>query len=64
VDERLGDQVWVTVIATGFNRERIASEANVENRSPEAPADPFAVDSSPRFQLDAAGEFELPDFLR
>jgi cell division protein FtsZ len=64
VDERLGDQVWVTVIATGFNRERVASEANVENHSPEATADPFAIDSSPRFRLDASGDFELPDFLR
>ena len=44
VDERLGDQVWVTVIATGFDRARIASEANVENRSPEASADPFEAD--------------------
>jgi cell division protein FtsZ len=64
VDERLGDQVWVTVIATGFNRDRIASEANVENRSPEVSADPFVADESPRFQLDASGDFELPDFLR
>jgi len=64
VDERLGDQVWVTVIATGFNRDRITSEANVENRSPEVDADPFVADESPRFQLDASGDFELPDFLR
>jgi cell division protein FtsZ len=64
VDERLGDQVWVTVIATGFDRARITSEANVENRSPEASADPFEPDPSPRFQLDASGDFELPDFLR
>ena len=64
VDERLGDQVWVTVIATGFNRDRIASEANVENHSPVVAADPFVADESPRFQLDASGDFELPDFLR
>ncbi len=64
VDERLGDQVWVTVIATGFDRARIASEANVENRSPEVTSDPFVAEESPRFQLDASGDFELPDFLR
>ena len=64
VDERLGDQVWVTVIATGFDRALIASEANVENRSPEVAADPFVAEQSPRFQLDASGDFELPDFLR
>ncbi len=64
VDERLGDQVWVTVIATGFNRDRITSEANVENHSPVVDADPFVAEESPRFQLDASGDFELPDFLR
>ena len=64
VDERLGDQVWVTVIATGFNRDTPSSEANVENRSPEAtPEDDLAITPS-RFQLDDSGEFELPDFLR
>jgi cell division protein FtsZ len=64
VDERLGDQVWVTVIATGFDRGQATSEANVENRSPEATIDELAIPSTPRFQLDDSGEFELPDFLR
>ena len=45
-------------------RDRITSEANVENRSPEVDADPFVAEESPRFQLDASGDFELPDFLR
>jgi len=64
VDERLGDQVWVTVIATGFNRDQRISQANVENRSPEAPAEDLEIPSTPAFQLDDSGEFELPDFLR
>jgi cell division protein FtsZ len=68
VDERLGDQVWVTVIATGFNRDQRVSEANVENRSPEVASESLsedlAIQPTPRFQLDDSGEFELPEFLR
>jgi len=68
VDERLGDQVWVTVIATGFNRDQRVSEANVENRSPEVVSESLsedlAIQPTPRFQLDDSGEFELREFLR
>ncbi len=56
VDERLGDQLWVTVIATGFDRDD-RSEANVTAQT--VPAETAA----PRFSMDAGDDFELPEFL-
>jgi cell division protein FtsZ len=56
LDERLGDQLWVTVIATGFDREG-RSEANL------APRQELVEESVPSFSIDAVDEFELPAFL-
>jgi cell division protein FtsZ len=58
VDESLGDQVWVTVIATGFDSGAIA-EANFENRDPQV-SEPV----EPRFDLTPSSDFDLPEFLR
>jgi cell division protein FtsZ len=61
VDERLDDQLWVTVIATGFDAE--LSVANVPGpRADVAPAeDPEPV--APRFSMQD-DDFDLPSFLK
>ncbi len=58
VDESLGDQVWVTVIATGFGQGAIA-EANLENRDPQV-----IEPEQPRFDVSGSTDFDLPEFLR
>jgi cell division protein FtsZ len=57
IDERLGDQLWVTVIATGFDGEG----ASVANLAP--PAREEAPAAVPIFSIDAVDDFELPAFL-
>jgi cell division protein FtsZ len=59
VDERLGDQIWVTVIATGFDRDGRA-EANLPG-SHAAAAAPPPVRSGYSLSDD---DLELPSFLR
>ena len=65
VDERLGDQVWVTVIATGFARGPVAvanvtAQGGAAGREDEASS---SEDPAP-FRLPPPDEFELPAFLR
>jgi cell division protein FtsZ len=69
VDESLGDQVWVTVIATGFD----ASVAVAEPRASREAARPAAAPEEPAFEFrlppatsDPGGDdgLEIPDFLR
>jgi cell division protein FtsZ len=60
VDPRLGDQCWVTVIATGFDRNG-SSEANVEAAQP-----PAAAGEPSSFRLPSGpgdDDLELPSFL-
>jgi cell division protein FtsZ len=54
VDETLGDQLWVTVIATGFERREDAR-----------PADPQrSRDRSPLRELEIDDDLDVPSFLR
>ena len=62
VDERLGDQLWVTVIATGFNPDGM-SEANIA-RAPEQVEAPTPEAPAPRFTMDGPDGYELPGFLK
>jgi cell division protein FtsZ len=53
VDETLGDQLWVTVIATGFERE--TTKRNEPERS---------RDRSPLRELEIDDDLDVPSFLR
>ncbi len=59
VDDSLGDQIWVTVIATGFDRDGRA-EANLSSPVAASASTPAAA---PRF-TSALDDLELPSFLR
>ena len=65
VDESLGDQVWVTVIATGFDRSRPAASRREANLPAPAPA---ATEPDFEFRLPSAPAspdgLEIPEFLR
>ena len=54
VDETLGDQLWVTVIATGFERQAAAG-----HREPER-----SRDRSPLRELEIDDDLDVPSFLR
>jgi cell division protein FtsZ len=70
VDERMGDQVWVTVIATGFEGSSTnAAEANVRDAA--SPRAEVAADPPTEVEVlpgDAAGAWDdgidVPDFLK
>ena len=73
VDERMGDQVWVTVIATGFEGGvASASEANVRSSSgsepteaePEPEQAPVTSDSTAESGLGWGDGIDVPDFLK
>ncbi len=54
VDETLGDQLWVTVIATGFERRE-----GTAPREPERPRD-----RSPLREIELDDDLDVPSFLR
>ena len=54
VDETLGDQLWVTVIATGFERSD-----GIGRREPER-----SRDRSPLRELELDDDLDVPSFLR
>jgi len=60
VDERLGDEIHVTVIATGFDRG-VVSEANLGLPAPAPEPEPDPMPSTGFGEVD---DFELPEFLR
>ncbi|HET6173064.1 MAG TPA: cell division protein FtsZ [Gaiellales bacterium] len=55
VDETLGDQLWVTVIATGFEREIGRARRDEPERS---------RDRSPLRELEIDDDLDVPSFLR
>ena len=55
VDETLGDQLWVTVIATGFERARGRERGEEPERS---------RDRSPLRELEIDDDLDVPSFLR
>jgi cell division protein FtsZ len=55
VDETLGDQLWVTVIATGFERHVAARQSGEPERS---------RDRSPLRELELDDDLDVPSFLR
>ena len=66
IDASLGDEVRVTVIATGFDRDTTALPA--ERRESAAPKEPqgtplFADDARPKFDVDD-DVLDIPSFLR
>jgi cell division protein FtsZ len=60
VDERLGDEIHVTVIATGFDRG-VVSEANLALPPGQPELEPDPMPSTGFGEVD---DFELPEFLR
>ena len=74
VDESLGDQVRITVIATGFSDSNVnrqdelfaASKAPRSDRGSESVAAPAATRNIGGAELPNFGndQFELPDFLK
>jgi cell division protein FtsZ len=64
VDPRLGDEIQVTVIATGFDAGAI-SEANIARRGTESePAPAPEPEPMPSTSFGGVDDFELPEFLR
>ncbi|MDX6563253.1 MAG: cell division protein FtsZ, partial [Gaiellales bacterium] len=55
VDETLGDQLWVTVIATGFERREGLKRSAEPERS---------RDRSPLRELEIDDDLDVPSFLR
>ena len=55
VDETLGDQLWVTVIATGFERRDGVCGRSEPERS---------RDRSPLRELEVDDDLDVPSFLR
>jgi cell division protein FtsZ len=60
VDENLGDQVWVTVIATGFDRPAGARPLEASMTGGAAMIPEFSVPVA----SDAADDVDVPDFLK
>ena len=65
VDEKLSDEVWITVVATGYGEER-------PRRREREPAVPESVDAEPRVTRAPArnpmapnrlGDIDVPEFL-
>jgi cell division protein FtsZ len=54
VDDSLGDQLWVTVIATGFERQASTGRKGVER----------ARERSPLRELEVDDDLDVPSFLR
>lgn len=67
VDESLGDQVRVTVIATGFETDSVQTQIPTFTAQPSAPAQAPAAKPAPKqtnVRSNTAKEFDIPDFLR
>ncbi|MGI9116660.1 MAG: cell division protein FtsZ [Gaiellales bacterium] len=60
VDENLGDQVWVTVIATGFDRPAGSRPMEASMTGGASMIPEFNVPAT----ADAAGDVDVPDFLK
>jgi cell division protein FtsZ len=65
IDEAFGDQVRVTVIATGFGPGRMRRRKRAEHAADDAKAEPESQREAPaeRFEL-SDDELEVPSFLR
>jgi cell division protein FtsZ len=65
VDESLGDCLWVTVVAVGFDvtGEELPSEEVESGARPHQPADPEALRSGHSEIDDAEQRLEVPPFL-
>jgi cell division protein FtsZ len=69
VDEKIADQVWVTVVATGYGDRPVfragprgeASEADHEPRVRRAPREP--VSTRPTSNGNALGDIDIPEFI-
>jgi cell division protein FtsZ len=61
VDPDLGDQVWVTVIATGFDEGPGGGRGLARRREASAPASERRGRPAPSFDVD---DFDVPPFLR
>ena len=67
VDESLGDQVRVTVIATGFETDSVQTQIPTFTAQPAAPVQAPAAKQAPKqtnVRSNTAKEFDIPDFLR
>ncbi len=69
VDDALGDEVRVTVIATGFDRAeagaRVFDREGVRSRAPEARRGDIRMDDRQRSSLEIPDdEIDIPSFLR
>ena len=64
VDESLGDQVRVTVIATGFNESGSQSSMSFAAPEPRPAARPAAPERGPRGGQSSSQAFDIPDFLK
>lgn len=64
VDESLGDQVRVTVIATGFNDGNVQPQLNMGGFGASAPKRAAAPAPKPASNNFGDREFDIPDFLK
>ena len=66
VDESLGDQVRITVIATGFQEANSQPSLLGDFRAPAAQESASAAAPAPKPSVSATGskEFDIPDFLK
>ena len=72
IDDELGDEVRITVIAAGFERwddakpaRRSASESEQRGREPGGFTDVFAADESDGDELfEGDDDFDVPSFLK
>ncbi len=66
VDEKLEDQVWVTVVATGYEQERQSRLSSSRSRLEEPAGEPRVQRAGPRRErrgAAAAVELDVPEFM-
>jgi cell division protein FtsZ len=70
IDDEMGDEVRVTVIAAGFDRWESGTDAPKRGRATSSSADPISSSASDVFGSDADGDldgdddFDVPSFLK
>jgi cell division protein FtsZ len=62
VDENVVDQVWVTVVATGYGDQPLQRSSGSRDREPAAVAAREA-DREPRVRRNALSDLEVPEFV-
>jgi cell division protein FtsZ len=73
VDEKLEDQVWVTVVATGYGERHTLRRPGEpvshgaarigEGRSPRAAHEPEGAPSVRRLRRESATDLDVPEFI-